>query len=109
MSVEAACAVEGTACCACAASGKAAMPAIIAMKRRLRIGPYLWRVSLQLRTFKEEIQAAECLPWVCAVAGIANGRRDRRDRKRRSSGFDWMQIVRSAAWRGVGIEELWRL
>ena len=67
MSVEAVCAIEGTACCACAASGKAAMPAIIAMKRRLRIGPYLCWVSLQLRTFKEEIQAAECLPWVCAV------------------------------------------
>ncbi len=67
MSVEAACAVEGTACCACAASGKAATQAIIAMKRRLRIGPYLCWVSLQLRTFKEEIQAAECLPWVNRV------------------------------------------
>jgi len=63
MSVEAACAVEGTACCACAASGKAATPAIIAMKRRLRIGPYLCWVSLQLSAFKQEIQAAECLPW----------------------------------------------
>jgi hypothetical protein len=34
------------------------------MKRRQRIGLYLCWVSLQLRTFKEEIQAAEWLPWV---------------------------------------------
>ena len=62
MSVEAACAIEGTACCACAASGKAAMPAIIAMKFRLRIGPCPCCVSLQRRTFKEDIQAVERPP-----------------------------------------------
>jgi hypothetical protein len=59
MSVEAVCVIEGAACCACAASGKAAMPAIIAMKSRLRIGPWPHCGSQQRRTFKEDIQAVE--------------------------------------------------
>src|SRR2546430_3795622 len=59
MSVEADCTIEGTACCACAASGKAAMPAINAMKTRVRIGPCPLLCILQRRTFKEDIQAVE--------------------------------------------------
>src|SRR6185437_15745371 len=48
----------GAGCCAFAASGKDAMPAIIAMRYRRRIGQCPCCVSRQGRTFKGDIQAS---------------------------------------------------